>query len=267
MAARRARLTRSSDFQRIYREGSSTASRFLVLYSFKQSQTGERDEPRLGLSVSKKLGGAVVRNRVKRLLREGFRACEGRLARRPRLRADRPSAARRAARRATEGSGAASRGGAVRAGRTARGSRRLRLMSRLFIVMIRAYQVAISPLLGARCRYYPTCSNYAIEALRVHGVAARRRPGDVASSCAATRSAPAASITCRRRAPGGRDVDHLLHSLLIANFLGDFFRPLIDAPAAGCSRRSRAGPRRSPSWPRSAPGASRSSCSPCWCAR
>jgi ribonuclease P protein component len=79
MAARRARLTRSSDFQRIYREGRSTASRFLVLYSFKQSQAGERDGPRLGLSVSKKLGGAVVRNRVKRLLREGFRACEGRL--------------------------------------------------------------------------------------------------------------------------------------------------------------------------------------------
>jgi ribonuclease P protein component len=79
MAARRARLTRSSDFQRIYREGSSTASRFLVLYSFKQSRAGELDEPRLGLSVSKKLGGAVVRNRVKRLLREGFRACEGRL--------------------------------------------------------------------------------------------------------------------------------------------------------------------------------------------
>jgi putative membrane protein insertion efficiency factor len=43
-------------------------------------------------------------------------------------------------------------------------------MSRLFIVMIRAYQVVLSPLLGARCRYYPTCSNYAIEALRVHGV-------------------------------------------------------------------------------------------------
>jgi putative membrane protein insertion efficiency factor len=43
-------------------------------------------------------------------------------------------------------------------------------MSRLFIVIIRAYQIAISPLLGARCRFYPTCSSYAIEALRVHGV-------------------------------------------------------------------------------------------------
>jgi len=78
MAAKRSRLSRSSDFQRIYREGSSTASRFLVLYHFKQTATGESG-PRLGLSVSKKLGGAVVRNRVKRLLREAFRACEDRL--------------------------------------------------------------------------------------------------------------------------------------------------------------------------------------------
>ena len=43
-------------------------------------------------------------------------------------------------------------------------------MSKVFILMIRAYQIAISPWLGARCRFYPTCSAYAIEALRVHGV-------------------------------------------------------------------------------------------------
>lgn len=43
-------------------------------------------------------------------------------------------------------------------------------MSRVFIVLIRAYQYALSPMLGQRCKYYPSCSNYAIEALRVHGV-------------------------------------------------------------------------------------------------
>ena len=43
-------------------------------------------------------------------------------------------------------------------------------MSRVFIVLIRAYQFALSPMLGQRCKYYPSCSNYAIEALRVHGV-------------------------------------------------------------------------------------------------
>jgi len=37
------------------------------------------------------------------------------------------------------------------------------------IALIRVYQYAISPMLGQRCKYYPSCSNYAIEALRVHG--------------------------------------------------------------------------------------------------
>lgn len=80
MASKRARLSRSSDFQRIYRQGSSTASRFLVLYSFKRQLDARGEGPRLGLSVSKKLGGAVVRNRVKRLLREAFHACSEQLA-------------------------------------------------------------------------------------------------------------------------------------------------------------------------------------------
>ncbi len=43
-------------------------------------------------------------------------------------------------------------------------------MSKVFIVLIRAYQFVLSPMLGQRCKYYPSCSNYAIEALRVHGV-------------------------------------------------------------------------------------------------
>ena len=80
MAPKRPRLSRSSDFQRIYRQGSSTASRFLVLYSFKRSADVTADGPRLGLSVSKKLGGAVVRNRVKRLLREAVAASREHLA-------------------------------------------------------------------------------------------------------------------------------------------------------------------------------------------
>ena len=80
MPTKRPRLSRSSDFQRIYRQGSSTASRFLVLYSFKRPAETGAEGPRLGLSVSKKLGGAVVRNRVKRLLREAFQGCAGHLA-------------------------------------------------------------------------------------------------------------------------------------------------------------------------------------------
>jgi ribonuclease P protein component len=68
---RRRRLSRSGDFKRVYREGSSKASRYLVLYSFERSE-GEESEARLGISVSKKLGDAVTRNRIKRVLKEAF---------------------------------------------------------------------------------------------------------------------------------------------------------------------------------------------------
>ena len=42
-------------------------------------------------------------------------------------------------------------------------------MRQLIRVLIRAYQLAISPLLGARCRFYPSCSQYALEAVERQG--------------------------------------------------------------------------------------------------
>ncbi|KDP13116.1 membrane protein insertion efficiency factor YidD [Staphylococcus chromogenes] len=42
-------------------------------------------------------------------------------------------------------------------------------MKRLFIAPIRFYQKFISPLTPPSCRFYPTCSNYTIEAIQVHG--------------------------------------------------------------------------------------------------
>ena len=72
----RGRLSRSAEFERVYRHGRSVANRQLVLYTFPNASA---QRPRLGLSVSRKVGGAVQRNKVKRLLREAFAQAEGEL--------------------------------------------------------------------------------------------------------------------------------------------------------------------------------------------
>src|SRR4051794_35075985 len=99
----RRRLSRSAEFERVYRHGRAKGNRFFVLYAFPrdESDRGADDEttavteppapapatspsnaspadrsvpdgPRLGLSVSRRVGGAVERTRVKRVLREAF---------------------------------------------------------------------------------------------------------------------------------------------------------------------------------------------------
>ena len=68
---KRRRLSRSGEFERVYREGRSHASRHLVVYAFPRADDADSD-PRLGVSVGRKVGGALERNRMKRLLREAF---------------------------------------------------------------------------------------------------------------------------------------------------------------------------------------------------
>jgi ribonuclease P protein component len=76
MAPKRRRLSRSAEFERVYRQGRSKGNRYLVLYAFPRVEDALAAEveagPRLGLSVARRIGGAVDRNRVKRVLREAF---------------------------------------------------------------------------------------------------------------------------------------------------------------------------------------------------
>jgi len=68
---RRHRLSRSRDFDAVYRHGRSVSTRFLVLYWFPR-EDGPGAAARLGLAVPKAVGPAVVRNKMKRRLRELF---------------------------------------------------------------------------------------------------------------------------------------------------------------------------------------------------
>jgi ribonuclease P protein component len=71
-APRRRRLSRSGDFDRVYRKGASRGNRFLVLYSFARGEEERSGEARLGISVGRRIGRAVQRNKVKRAIRESF---------------------------------------------------------------------------------------------------------------------------------------------------------------------------------------------------
>jgi ribonuclease P protein component len=66
---RRYRLSRSKDFDAVYRQGRSVSTRYLTLHWFPR-EDDPAGEPRLGIAVPKSVGNAVVRNRLKRQLRE-----------------------------------------------------------------------------------------------------------------------------------------------------------------------------------------------------
>ena len=66
-------------------------------------------------------------------------------------------------------------------------------MRPLIRVAIRLYQLLVSPLLGARCRFYPSCSQYALHAVEAHGV------------CRGTALALRRLARCHPFHPGGYD--------------------------------------------------------------
>ncbi len=62
-------LKKDADFRKVYKKGKSFANRLLVVYILKNNL----DISRMGISVSKKVGKSIVRNKVRRLIRENFR--------------------------------------------------------------------------------------------------------------------------------------------------------------------------------------------------
>jgi len=82
------------------------------------------------------------------------------------------------------------------------------MTARLLVGLVRAYQWVLSPLLGDRCKYHPTCSQYAIDALHEHGAAR----GTVLAAWRVLRCNPwsaggvdhARDQTLFRRSPDGR---------------------------------------------------------------
>ncbi|RAI79541.1 ribonuclease P protein component [Macrococcoides goetzii] len=63
------RIKKNDDFQKVYKQGKSVANKQFIIYRLKNQ---ENEHFRLGISVSKKIGNAVTRNRIKRAIRESF---------------------------------------------------------------------------------------------------------------------------------------------------------------------------------------------------
>lgn len=66
---KRQRIKKDNEFQKVFKEGKSFANRQFIVYRYKKEG---QEQFRIGLSVSKKVGNAVTRNRIKRYVRQAF---------------------------------------------------------------------------------------------------------------------------------------------------------------------------------------------------
>ena len=157
-------LKQNHEFRRLYNKGRSAVSPYFAIYCRKTN----RPISRLGITTGVKLGNAVKRNRARRRIRELYRTNEARLmpgydivvVARTRVIYGRYHDLERSffAADAKAGAGPPPRGSQVRI-----------QMKKLFLWLIRFYQREISPLRPPCCRFIPTCSAYALEAVEKYG--------------------------------------------------------------------------------------------------
>ena len=143
-------LKKNRDFQLVYKQGTSFANRFLVMY-VKKNQLGRN---RIGISVSKKVGNSVVRHHLARLIRESYRLHEEEFQ----CGMDVVVIARVNAKNCTYFE---IEGALLHLGN--------RKMKTVLIKGIRFYQKYLSPLKRVHCPYTPTCSQYGLEAIQKYG--------------------------------------------------------------------------------------------------
>ncbi|MBN1592668.1 MAG: membrane protein insertion efficiency factor YidD [Candidatus Coatesbacteria bacterium] len=167
------RLRLNSEFRRLYSEGRRVSGSSIVVFG---RQSDDCALPRFGVSVSRKVGNAVVRNRVKRLLREAFLNLVSDLA--PNWEfviCARPSIADKRFGDVLDDLGRA-------LGRLSRTSKRQdpkrasardvasKVLSLPIIFALILYKRTVSPFMSPCCRFEPTCSEYAITAYRRHNI-------------------------------------------------------------------------------------------------
>ena len=180
---RRRMIKQHSDFQRVYRAGRSFANRYFVLYVFPSDAV----RGRVGFAAGKKLGCAVTRNRVKRL--RDVPAASGPCARGRSTAARRPQghggcqmsggresfpASWRESRHlqgCEESQGyTGTRGSSWRPAQSlCRKAKEVLMLKTVLLLLVRFYRGFISPMFPPSCRYVPTCSEYALEAIERYG--------------------------------------------------------------------------------------------------